>query len=186
MATATNDALDSVVGECGNGNSGGSVMTLSSVDANGGGRGGGGDKFEDGLAGSMESVPADSGSQLGALGEQHARHPAAPHSSRQQRPRLHHDGRQEKVLDRAVATARSFYHPSEIALRSRRLCHTYGGRGDGDDKWGSVLPRRADTVRRTKVADAGRSKFDSDFGCLAFLRIVRHKVLDFDVSHTTM
>ncbi len=51
----------------------------------------------------------------------------------------------------AVSGTRNFYHPSEIALRSRRLFDVYGRGDDGDGEGGSLSLGRTGAIRRTKV-----------------------------------
>lgn len=149
-AEATNGADRKLSADARNGNPGRSLMSPSGADAN---RGGGGDHdFRGGFAVSAGGMGVNSGRQPNALSGQDERHAAGSHDDRLKRPQRHHHGCKEgKALGKAVSTARNFYTPSEIALRSRRLCSAYGGRGDGDGGWGSVSPRRADIARHTKV-----------------------------------
>lgn len=142
---ATNGADKQLPPDARNGNHG-----SSRADVNGGG-GGGGEDLREGFAGSIGGVGVDPGNQADALRGQDERHVAESHDNRLQRPRRDQHGREGKVLGKVVSTARSFYDPSEIALRSRRVCSAYGGDRDRDGGWGSFSPRRADIVRHAKV-----------------------------------
>lgn len=142
----TGNADKNCAGDTRNGDPCSSVMGLTNAGADGGG----GENFGDGFAGSMEGVGGDSGNEVDVLLGRDGTHAVAPHHNRPQRPRRHHDEKEVKIGGKAVSTTRSFYDPSEIARRSRRLWNAYGGDGD-DGRSGSVSPRRADTIRFTKV-----------------------------------
>lgn len=152
-AAATNGADENLAGDGANGNPGSSVAGLYRGVANGGG----GDAFREGLAGSMEAVDAESGTQVDVFSEHDGKHSTTTSdNARPQRPR---HGTGEQALGKAVPTSRSFYDASEIALRSRRLFNAYGGGGHGDGGRGSVSPRGVDIVRHSKVLLCrGRSK----------------------------